>query len=1082
MSSVTTLRLLGLCLVVAPIVCADGPPVRAWQDSLTIPTYPEGPAEQLPQFAAWAPDSANYPYPLRTNFGKQRHDDRTWRVLHLENEYLDCRILPDLGGHLYSCRDKRNGREMFYANPVIKPGEVGLRGSWVALGIESNFPVGHTRVTTSPVDFALRSESDGSARAVVEAVDRVTGMQWRVEFILRPGSTALEQRVQLYNGRAVRWPYYWWANAGVAFDDPKLRLVMPAKVVSTHATPHEIIPWPVQIGGKDGTLVANHKDEGAWFAYGSREPFFAVYKPASRSGLAHFADPNDVPGKKMWLWGSQDSWVEKELTDNFPSYVEMQGGVFQNQDIFQFLQPEQIKSFSEYWIPVYDLGGVTRVTRDALLDLERRQDSSKALALELSVTRAIPGAAVRFLIGGKVVFEMHADLTPGTTYKHLLVQPSESAYTVELADSRGAILLRHIENQYDALPPSEAPLGKVPDPDWAAGGDSEHVYLSRGNDNELRQQWIFAFSDYSAGLQSYPSSIPLKKAAGRLDLNLNRFEEAAALLQSVVAASPSDDEALFYLGVAQAMAGRDAQAREILSRLRPDSSWRSAAAAQLVEISARAKNDAAALALLKPLLAESNPPSRLGAVEVALLRRSGKSDQAKQQLARWQNLDPASPLLRAESILLGTPDEAMWSYLAPDEERVLNLVDQYLGLGMPADALVFLDHPYPTVSAADAEPGAVLSRVSPLLDYYRASCRILLGKSPASDLEHARGIYSPYLFPNRASSLAVLATALKVNPSDGLAHMLTARLFLNDLMIDQAIAEWQKALEFAPELAEARYDLVKTLTEVKKDPAAAYAVIKKGLAADPNDAELRTLSQHAAESIAAPVPAPTPSAPSSKSSPADLAATALIRAASGDAAAAASLFDPAIFTAEKQPVEVRRDYIEVQLQKIAGMARAGQCPAALDILFRLGNEDPGLAFTMYGFDAFMKTAHFQYFAADIESTCGDQKEARKRWAKVSKLSGPLSSPEFAFPILAAAKLNPDEGKSRIAAGLEQVRAALSKADAASKSGLMYLEGTLLSASGKQEDGLRELQELARSSADPWIKYLALVELRGAMNR
>lgn len=198
---------------------------------------------------------------------------------------------------------------------------------------------------------------------------------------------------------------------------------------------------------------------------------------------------------------------------------------------------------------------------------------------------------------------------------------------------------------------------------------------------------------------------------------------------------------------------------------------------------------------------------------------------------------------------------------------------------------------------------------------------------------------------------------------------------------------------------------------------------------------------------------------------------------SGDASAA-SLFDPAIFTAEKQPVEVRRDYIEVQLQKIAGMARAGQCPAALDSLFRLGNEDPGLAFTMYGFDAFMKTAHF--LAADIESACGDQKQARKRWAKVSKLSAPISSSEFAFSILAAAKLNPDGGKSRIAAGLEQVRTALPRADAASKPDLMYLEGTLLSASGKQEDGLRELQELARSSADAWVKYLALVELRGAI--
>ena len=58
--------------------------------------------------------------------------------------------------------------------------------------------------------------------------------------------------------------------------------------------PVEIVAWPVTVDGQDGSLVANHKKAAAWFAYGSREPFFAVYKPGSRSGLAHYADPAKV--------------------------------------------------------------------------------------------------------------------------------------------------------------------------------------------------------------------------------------------------------------------------------------------------------------------------------------------------------------------------------------------------------------------------------------------------------------------------------------------------------------------------------------------------------------------------------------------------------------------------------------------------------------------------------------------------------------------------------------------------------------------------------------------------------------------
>src|SRR5690242_4498462 len=155
-------------------------------------------------------------------FGDRRKD-QSWRTLNLENEYLFCRVLPDLGGHLYNCRDKISNREIFYANPVIKKGQEGLRGSWVAMGIESNFPVGHSRTSTSPVDFAYRMNEDGSASVIVGTIDRISGMQWRTEFILRPKTDVLEQHVTLYNRSAVRQRFYWWSNAAVEYDDKKTR-------------------------------------------------------------------------------------------------------------------------------------------------------------------------------------------------------------------------------------------------------------------------------------------------------------------------------------------------------------------------------------------------------------------------------------------------------------------------------------------------------------------------------------------------------------------------------------------------------------------------------------------------------------------------------------------------------------------------------------------------------------------------------------------------------------------------------------------------------------------------------------------
>jgi len=350
--------------------------VRVWQESVRFPTYVEGDAEPLAHLSAFAADSpAAYPYPLRARL-TQNHQDRAWQVVNLENEYLVCRVLPEMGAHLYSCRDKRNNREMFYANPVFKKVPFGMRGPFVSLGIESNFPVAHARSTSSPTDYALHTEPDGAGRVVMEDIDRVSGMRWRIEYILKPASTVLEQRVTFYNRGTSARPYLWWANAAFALDDPDTRLVLPARMVGEHGNARSST-WPVNAAGKDESLVSTHQEAMAWFATGCREPFFAVYKPKFRSGLAHFADPSVLPGKKLWLWGSiQEKTVHQQVTDNFPFYGEIQAGLFQNQETYAFLGPEEQIKFSEYWIPVHDMSGISRVTGDAIVNVARGSSTS----------------------------------------------------------------------------------------------------------------------------------------------------------------------------------------------------------------------------------------------------------------------------------------------------------------------------------------------------------------------------------------------------------------------------------------------------------------------------------------------------------------------------------------------------------------------------------------------------------------------------------------------------------------------------------------------------------------------------------
>ena len=144
-------------------------------------------------------------------------------------------VLPDLGGHVYSCIDKANGAEMFYANGAIKKARVAYRGAWAALGIEFNFPVSHNWATVSPVDYALRREPDGSASIWVGNVDRVYGMQWRVALTLRPGRSVLEQQVDLYNRSDTRHRFYWWNNAAVRVWDDS-RILYPMEFTASHGS------------------------------------------------------------------------------------------------------------------------------------------------------------------------------------------------------------------------------------------------------------------------------------------------------------------------------------------------------------------------------------------------------------------------------------------------------------------------------------------------------------------------------------------------------------------------------------------------------------------------------------------------------------------------------------------------------------------------------------------------------------------------------------------------------------------------------------------------------------------------------
>jgi tetratricopeptide (TPR) repeat protein len=1051
---------LGVC---ASLLCAQTDRVRVWQDAITLPTYREGPPSAVPPFDQLEPARV-YPYPMRLNLTADKHD-APWRVLHLENQYLHCLVLPDLGGHLYTCHDKLSGTDVFYANTAIKKDSVAPRGAWAAGGIETSFPIAHSLVTVSPVHFAAAPNDDGSGTIFVAAVDRVSGMEWRVAYTLRPGSALLQQRVWLYNPGAVRQPYQWWTNAAIRLPESGLRFIYPMWVTAPHGA-GVLDSWPLDAARVDRSRTANYAGQLGLFAYGSREPFFAEYNPLSRTGVAHWADPLEVPGKKLWVWGTADSGYRDRLSDDHSGYVEIQAGLMTTQDMMEFLEPQQSRSFTELWIPSRNTGGISRATPDAVLFLERRPQAAGGVTavVDLNVTSRLPHASLTVTMSGRTVYHQDADLDPAVVF-HAETPAADPAgkFRFELRDAAGRVLLAHQEDTYDAVAPSEVKIG-VPLPASAGRRGPEEDALAGAEQDELGRLVDSAAQKYQAALAAFPRSPVVRKAAGRLFAALHRFAEAADILAPLQRENPSDAETAYYLGVARSALGDDAAARPLWESIVKDARFGLAAQDRLACALARAGQQKAAAGMLHAIAALG--PGRASGLEVALLRRTGQAADAQAALRKALAADPTDLLLRVETVLLGGEDSAIWTHLAADPEWVLDVADPYLDAGLYQDALAVLERTYPAVGELQTEPGAVLPQDYPLIAYYRGYARQKLGQSPAGDFRQGSAQSTRYVFPYRASSFPVLRAAVAQNPADGAAHYLLGCLLFNSRMTDQALAEWDLAKPSADRIPAYYETVARVLAGVKKENKLAENLVKEGIAAQPGNADLlRLLAGIRGGSTAGPS-APAPPVPPF-GSPGEAVDYALTMLADHDPGAAAAVFQASNFPKDKQPLEVRQAYVELRLRGLMAAAGQGKCQDVSAMIEDFAPEDRGLPFTFSGFGDLTKQLRIQFYFGLVESLCGDRKAAVRRWTRIAKAKAPGSSADFAFPLVAASLVDPAGSKRAIETALESLRAGGGPAD---KGLRLYAEGMLLRAAGRDEEAAARFLEGA-ADPSPFTRYL-----------
>jgi Flp pilus assembly protein TadD len=898
--------------------------------TFTWPSYDEGRPDPNPPFDIYATTEFNYPYTLRTSLTGTK-TDHTWRSVVLENEYLKCTILPDLGGHIYTCLDKINGQPMFYANPSLKKAEIGHRGAWAAFGVEYNFPVSHNWVSLSPVDFSYQTNNDGSASVTISNIDRPYGMQWQVELVLQPKSSLLEERVTLYNRSDVRHRYYWWDNAGVQVWDDS-RIEYPMRFVASHGFT-DVYPWPVlAAGGKDLSFIKNHTDGPvSYFSHGSHETFMGVWNPKTNAGVAQFSEYRDIPAKKIWSWGSDAdgmAWREA-LSDNHSAYVEVQAGLFRNQETYAFLDPGQTIQFNEYWMPVRGTGGISRANKTGVVKLEAQ---GTQVSVTLDVNTPVRQAQLSITQGSDVLWSGTANLDPAKTWSQTVaLKDANRKATFSLKDHDGHTLLTQTDGQYDWDPESSVNVG--PQPPYAMPGPdkrTEDDWLQLGTDQEVNGQDVQAMTTYQSALQKYPESLSLSVAEGRLAASLQRYREAAPLLKAAQKRDTPNAIVAYYLGIAEQGLGHLREAETSYDISYRQDLMRAPAAIKLGEMKAQAGDLQAALAFFKAAVTAA-PENELAQEEYEAVTRSMGNTKDADVLAR-QGLAtyPTNDFLKEE---LGKPDS---HHLAADPYRVLRVAAEYMQLGLYKKAIALLDAQYLPVPADQSEPGSVLPQQHPLVLYYSAYCKSKLGADDLQNWNKASARSAALVFPSTETDALVLSAALEANKEDATAQYLFGTLLYSEGLYDAGIAHWKEAKRLSPHMPVVDADLGKAYLLLKHETAEARQSFVDGTLNDSENADVyagldqaASLSDTSATERAG-LLSRYPMADSAQSKmPADLVyQLALTRAEAGQFDAALGLFKDRFFPSEEGGISSDQVLFEVELMQAEFDAHHHSCAEA----------------------------------------------------------------------------------------------------------------------------------------------------------
>ena len=751
--------------------------VSVSRQQLEIPTYPLGPDCPYPPFD-WDSGYGMYPYPMRLDFSPTPEPHGYVAVI-LENRYVRATVLPELGGRVYSLYDKVAGEETFLVTPSIKYQAVGVRGAWIAGGIELNFGHhGHTIATATPVAWATRTDDDGGASIWVGRGVRPVGSRWAVRISLKPDRAALDLEIHTMGPRVLGGMMYWWTNAAVEVTEESEFFYFGRYADSLNAA-HS---WPI-VGGKDYRWVRNREVSADMFLMEPERDYIGFYDHTRNHGLVQLADRREAPGQKYFTWGfdQRGRYWDLVFSDSEQTYVEIQRGRRPTQHSAGTIAALAHETWCETWTPLAGSEGFSAAQNDLMLSVAPGDDDSATIRLLAAAPRT--NLRLKAFAGDQPLGEWAIDrIEPGKMFTQPVQLASGGACDrVIVSADDGEVLMdwreyvfgegdwwRANKRDFDEETASADEL-------FAEAQRIRFAHLPSANHraSELLAKTLARDAGHAGALQ----------ALAELDMYNGLNDKAAERLREALKQPNCDGAAATLLGWALLRSGQMNESIEQFARAADGANGPALIGLACAHL--RAGDDEQAMSAIARLLAAQPTDRWARLVKVIVLRTAGDAPAAIKLIGELLAEDPLWPAAHAEALLLDAPVDLgdPGRRLADDAAAAAQL---HLELGLWADAQEILQREEADESFAAAVRLALLAwaQLRAADEAGAAETLVLLGREPC---EHA----------NASSSLAISALAQLAEhfPDEPMVQFMLGNVLASRRRLDEARTAWTRAAD-----------------------------------------------------------------------------------------------------------------------------------------------------------------------------------------------------------------------------------------------------------------------------------------------